>query len=90
MSARLPNSPFIVELSKAAEQQFLGLDAATRQTLLEALMRLRDTGEGDIAYLKGNLAGYLRLRVGQWRVVFTLEQQVLMIDRIANRKDVYN
>ncbi len=90
MSARLPNPPFTVELSKAAEQQFLGLDAATKQALLEALMRLRDTGEGDIAYLKGNLAGYLRLRVGQYRVVFTLEKRVLMIDRIGNRKNVYN
>jgi mRNA-degrading endonuclease RelE of RelBE toxin-antitoxin system len=89
MSARLPNAPFTIQLSKAAEQQLRDLNHETQQPLLVALMRLRDMGEGDIAYLKGNLAGYLRLRVGQFRVVFTLEKRVLIIDRIGNRKDVY-
>jgi mRNA-degrading endonuclease RelE of RelBE toxin-antitoxin system len=65
------------------------LNQELQQQLLVALLRLRDTGEGDIAYLKGNLAGFLRLRVGQFRVVFTLEQRVLIVDRIGNRKDVY-
>ena len=89
MSARLPNAPFTVQLSKAAEQQLRGLNQDLQQQLLVTLMRLRDTGEGDVAYLKGNLVAYLRLRVGQFRVVFTLEQRVLIVDRIGNRKDVY-
>jgi mRNA interferase RelE/StbE len=89
MSARLPNAPFTVQLSKNAEQQLRGLNQEFQQQLLVALMRLRDTGEGDVAYLKGNLAGFLRLRVGQFRVVFTLEQRILIVDRIGNRKDVY-
>ncbi len=89
MNARLPNAPFTVQLSKAAEQQLRDLNQEAQQPLVVALMRLRDTGEGDIAFLKGNLAGFLRLRVGQFRVVFTLEQRVLIVDRIGNRKDVY-
>jgi mRNA interferase RelE/StbE len=89
MSSKLPNAPFTVQLSKAAQQQLRDLNQELQQQLLVALLRLRDTGEGDIAYLKGNLAGFLRLRVGQFRVVFTLEQRVLIVDRIGNRKDVY-
>lgn len=42
--------------------------------------------------LTGNLAGYYKLRVGVYRVVydFLTEEQVVIIDRLGHRRDVYD
>ena len=39
--------------------------------------------------LTGNLKGNFRVRTGDYRVVFRLEGQRVVIWRIANRRDVY-
>jgi mRNA-degrading endonuclease RelE of RelBE toxin-antitoxin system len=42
--------------------------------------------------LKGSLKGAYRVRTGDWRVLFTVDEQVgrVTVFRIANRRDVYN
>ncbi|MEM8739766.1 MAG: type II toxin-antitoxin system RelE/ParE family toxin [Planctomycetota bacterium] len=39
--------------------------------------------------LRHKLKGHFRLRTGKYRVVFHLQGEVLVIDRIDDRKDVY-
>jgi len=39
--------------------------------------------------LRGGLKGHYRLRVGDWRIVFTITGDVAVVTRIANRRDVY-
>jgi len=39
--------------------------------------------------LTGNLKGNFRIRTGDYRVVFRLDRQGIVIWRIANRRDVY-
>lgn len=39
--------------------------------------------------LSGEFAGAFKLRVGDWRVIYTLESDVIIIQAIGHRKDVY-
>ena len=37
----------------------------------------------------GELAGTYKLRIGGWRVVYTIEKEVIVIQAIGHRKEVY-
>jgi mRNA-degrading endonuclease RelE of RelBE toxin-antitoxin system len=39
--------------------------------------------------LTGKLKGHFRIRTGDYRVIFRLDQGRIVIWRIANRRDVY-
>ncbi|MDA2920350.1 type II toxin-antitoxin system RelE/ParE family toxin [Desulfobacterota bacterium AH_259_B03_O07] len=39
--------------------------------------------------LEGEFEGCRRLRVGDYRVVFSIERKVVLIERIGHRKEVY-
>jgi len=39
--------------------------------------------------LRGDLAGHYRLRVGDWRIVFRVEGDDVIVVRVAHRKDIY-
>ena len=41
------------------------------------------------APLKRSLQGYRKLRVGDYRVIFRLEQEKIMVLKIGHRKEVY-
>ena len=44
---------------------------------------------GDLKKLKGKFKNYWRLRVGEYRVIFSIEESSIIIIGIGNRKDVY-
>jgi mRNA interferase RelE/StbE len=39
--------------------------------------------------LSGELVGAFKLRIGDWRVVYTIETDVIVIQAIGHRKEVY-
>jgi mRNA interferase RelE/StbE len=39
--------------------------------------------------LSGELAGSFKLRIGDWRVIYTIETDVLVIQAIGHRSEVY-
>ena len=39
--------------------------------------------------LKYSLFGYRRLRIGDWRVIYKIHDDIVMIIKIGNRKDIY-
>ena len=39
--------------------------------------------------LRNSLKGHRRLRVGDWRVIYRIEREKVIIVKIGNRKDVY-
>jgi mRNA interferase RelE/StbE len=47
-------------------------------------------GVHDIKYLKGKLAEFRRLRVGSFRVIFDIDNQVMYVYEVKHRKDAYN
>lgn len=76
----------MIEYSKAAAKTIGSLDRKTKQRIKEAIEKIPN---GDVKPLQGSSALY-RLRVGNWRIVFSYpDDDVLLIERIAPRGDVY-
>ena len=61
------------------------MDAKTRNRIADALCEIPD---GDIVPLKGS-ANLLRLRIGKYRVVFSYQGDVVLVDKIESRGGVY-
>ena len=57
--------------------------------IFDGLYRYVLTGEGDVKTLKGKHAGKLRLRLGDYRIVFKQSGEILLIMRVKNRREAY-
>lgn len=79
--------------SKAALKFVAKQDEKTRRRLISAMEGLRQfPPEGDIKPLRqAELNGYLRLRVGSFRIIFKADpiEKIMYIKSIDNRGDAY-
>ncbi len=68
------------------------LDSDIQRRVHEAIIRLAETGRGDVTKLKGTTDEY-RLRVGDWRVRFTHSRAekdaTLVVFRVLHRREAY-
>jgi mRNA interferase RelE/StbE len=71
--------------SKQAAKAISGMDVITKQRIKEGIDGIPN---GDIKPLRGS-EGNFRLRVGDWRVLFSCEVDGIRIKKIAPRGDVY-
>jgi mRNA interferase RelE/StbE len=74
---------------ESARSELRGLDRESAMRILIALTRYGDSGEGDIKALSGEWDGYFRLRVGDFRVIFQIGPDAIVITRVRHRSDVY-
>ena len=75
-----------IHYSKAAVKTIAAMDRKTKQRIKQAIEKIPD---GDIKPLAG-YAGYYRLRVGGWRIIFNYpDDDTLMVDKIAPRGGAY-
>lgn len=74
----------------AVEQFFDALerDRRTRKQILDALRGFAADNRGDIKKLAGREDEW-RLRVGDWRVSFSLDGRTVTVVSIDNRRDAY-
>ncbi len=65
-------------------------DAAMARRIREAVWQFAETNRGDVRKLSGR-TNQFRLRVGDWRVVFTFRQQemVILVLRVGPRDSIY-
>ena len=79
-----------VQYAKSALKFLAKLDKRSISRIRAAIDGLtRIPPEGDIKTLKGYEAGFMRLRVGSWRVIYRVEDDTLYIVAIGNRGDIY-
>ena len=79
----------IIYWSEAARSDVRRLDREAAMRIFAALIRLAETGEGDVKMLKGQ-SGEMRLRVGDYRIRFTLEADgAIRIHAVRHRKEAY-
>lgn len=66
------------------------LDLPTQRRIVEAVDRFAGTGQWDVRPLQGR-AGEYRLRVGEWRILFSRDKALLLILilRVRPRGDAY-
>ena len=57
--------------------------------ILRRVARLENGLHGDIKRLQNADIGY-RLRMGDHRILFDVEQDVIVVQKIGNRKDAYD
>jgi mRNA interferase RelE/StbE len=77
-----------IVFTSAAARQWRKLTATTRAQIDFKLKAFADTGTGDVKALKG-VAG-MRLRAGDWRVLFTIEADTITIHAVGHRRDIYD
>jgi mRNA interferase RelE/StbE len=65
------------------------IDQPTAMQILSALHRYAEMGEGRVKPLSGEFAGLLRLRVGDYRVLFDETEDTITVHRVRDRKDAY-
>lgn len=76
--------------SGQAELDLDNLDRATRLRVTAAIQRLALANTGNIKKLQGIDPPEYRLRVGDWRVRFSLpDSGTLRINRVQNRREAY-
>ena len=57
--------------------------------IFDGVLHFARSGGGDVTNLHGEFAGGLRLRLGQYRVLFNLEQQSMRIFGVRLRSEAY-
>lgn len=75
-----------IAYTNAARKGLKKMPATDRLALIAKLGTYAATGEGDVKKLVGSK--YYRLRHGDWRAIFEIEDGVLVI-RVAHRREVY-
>jgi len=81
-----------IEFTPAADRVFRKLERRAQRRIDQALALLADNPRPPKAtFLKGKLRGYFRVRTGDFRIVYFVEDDrlVMCVVRIADRKDAY-
>ncbi len=84
-----------IEIKPTAEKSYRKVDKKTRSRIKEALLKLEESNNPflheNVRALTGELKGDFRLRVGDWRVLFTpdRERKVIYIYAILPRGEAY-
>ena len=78
-----------IEYGASALHDLDGLPVRERAQILRKIERLKQGLHGNLKRLHEAEAAY-RLRMGDYRILFDVEGDVILIRRIGDRKDVYD
>jgi mRNA interferase RelE/StbE len=74
----------------AAQRELARMDRSDTARILRALEAFAASGHGDVKALKGALKGRYRLRIGKWRVFFSLDRPGnVVVSDVDNRGQAY-
>jgi mRNA interferase RelE/StbE len=80
-----------VLIMPSAERDLRHMDVATARRVLSKLRSVETAGRlvGDVKRLTGRPPRY-RLRVGDYRILFTVGEDTIRVYRIAHRREAYD
>ena len=78
-----------IEWSLEAKADVRALDKTTAMFVFDGLLRYVRTGNGDVKSLHGSMQSRLRLRVGDYRVIFRPIAGTILINAVRHRREVY-
>jgi len=81
--------PYGIEWLDEAKADVRAIDQPIAVRLFEGILRFAQTGAADVNALHGDMAGAFRLRIGDYRVLFTLEEDVMRIFGGRHRSEAY-
>ena len=74
---------------QTAKKDLRRLESALAQRLILAVEIFAETGRGDVKSLQGSYPRMFRLRIGDWRIIFQVEGDVLNVLRVLPRGQAY-
>jgi mRNA interferase RelE/StbE len=77
-----------ISFTSAATSQWLKLTPEIRQRIDSRLTQYATTGHGDVKKLKGRSG--VRLRIGDWRVIFYEEKGTIIVAAVGHRREIYD
>jgi mRNA interferase RelE/StbE len=77
-----------IAFTSAATPQWLGISADIRRRIEAKLAVFAETEQGDVKRLKGRLGS--RLRIGDWRVIFYIEGDTIVVAAVGHRREIYD
>lgn len=78
-----------IDLSQAVAD-FENLPVTIKARVRDVFKRLeRWPSVSGVKRLRGELSGYFRVRTGDYRVVFAVEEDVIVVVRIGHRSEIY-
>ena len=82
---------YIIEFAESViKEQILSIPATFRQQIKRAIEERLTVDPVKLGKpLKYSLFGLRRFRVGDWRIIYKINSNVVEIIKIGNRKDVY-
>ena len=81
--------PYRIEWLDEAKADVRSLDRPTAMRIFDGILHYAHTGGGDVAPLHGDMAGSFRLRLGDYRVLFALKDNVMRIFGVRHRSEAY-
>ena len=78
-----------VEWAGTALEDMAALDKRIARRVKQAVERFADTGAGNVKRLHGIEPPEYRLRVGDYRARFHLDEATVQVLRVRNRRDAY-
>jgi mRNA interferase RelE/StbE len=82
--------PYEIQFSDSAIRDLKNLEKETKEIIKKAIFVCLTENPflGDIKKLKSPMVGY-RLRKGDYRILFVIEKESIVISTIKHRKDAY-
>ncbi len=78
-----------IEWTETALADITGLDKGIARRVKQSIERFAETGAGNVKRLQNIHPPEFRLRVGDYRVRFHQDEDVMRILRIRNRREAY-
>ena len=79
---------YTAELKRRAVKDLRSIPVKNRRTIIQRIEIMEDNLSGDVKKLTNHSPEY-RMRCGNWRVLFEIEDDRIVIYRILRRRDAY-
>jgi mRNA-degrading endonuclease RelE of RelBE toxin-antitoxin system len=81
--------PYRIDWLDEAKADIRRLDRATAMRVFDGILHHARTGGGNVEPLHGDMTGSFRLRLGDYRVLFSLQDDAMRIFGVRHRREAY-
>ena len=74
---------------ESARSDLRAIDREIAIRILHGLTEYGESGKGDLKALAGQWQGYVRLRIGEYWIIFAIAPEKITIARVRHRSEAY-